>query len=85
MRFFTSFGDLLDGGLSGRSGTVSGGSTSYLGGSGFGRSSFKEGRRSDTCEYCGKVFKNCSNLTVYRRSYIGERFYKCELCNYACA
>ncbi|EPY81586.1 hypothetical protein CB1_000726034 [Camelus ferus] len=44
-----------------------------------------EGRRSDTCEYCGKVFKNCSNLTVHRRSHTGERPYKCELCNYACA
>ncbi|KFO21330.1 B-cell lymphoma/leukemia 11B [Fukomys damarensis] len=47
--------------------------------------SSKEGRRSDTCEYCGKVFKNCSNLTVHRRSHTGERPYKCELCNYACA
>ncbi|NWX38679.1 BC11A protein, partial [Notiomystis cincta] len=37
------------------------------------------------CEYCGKVFKNCSNLTVHRRSHTGERPYKCELCNYACA
>ncbi|ELW47216.1 B-cell lymphoma/leukemia 11B [Tupaia chinensis] len=45
----------------------------------------REGRRSDTCEYCGKVFKNCSNLTVHRRSHTGERPYKCELCNYACA
>uniref|UniRef100_A0A674F6H1 C2H2-type domain-containing protein n=1 Tax=Salmo trutta TaxID=8032 RepID=A0A674F6H1_SALTR len=40
---------------------------------------------SDTCAYCGKVFKNCSNLTVHRRSHTGERPYKCELCNYACA
>ncbi|KAJ1069874.1 hypothetical protein K5549_009897 [Capra hircus] len=42
-------------------------------------------RWCDTCEYCGKVFKNCSNLTVHRRSHTGERPYKCELCNYACA
>ncbi|XP_015455073.1 B-cell lymphoma/leukemia 11B [Pteropus alecto] len=49
------------------------------------KTSSKEGRRSDTCEYCGKVFKNCSNLTVHRRSHTGERPYKCELCNYACA
>lgn len=32
--------------------------------------------RNDTCEYCGKVFKNCSNLTVHRRSHTGEKPYK---------
>ncbi|NXG90372.1 BC11A protein, partial [Stercorarius parasiticus] len=84
LRFSTPPGE-LDGGISGRSGTGSGGSTPHISGPGPGRPSSKEGRRSDTCEYCGKVFKNCSNLTVHRRSHTGERPYKCELCNYACA
>ncbi len=34
----------------------------------------KRDRRNDTCEYCGKVFKNCSNLTVHRRSHTGYLF-----------
>ncbi|THD21149.1 B-cell lymphoma/leukemia 11B [Fasciola hepatica] len=41
--------------------------------------------RRDRCEYCGKIFKNCSNLTVHRRSHTGEKPYACKLCPYACA
>lgn len=29
-------------------------------------------KRRDVCEFCGKTFKNCSNLTVHRRSHTGN-------------
>ncbi|KAK7904484.1 hypothetical protein WMY93_017091 [Mugilogobius chulae] len=75
LRFSTPPGDLLDGGLSGRSGTASGGSTPHLGSSKLTRHMKTHGQLGKEvyrCDICQMPFSVYSTLEKHMKKWHGE-------------